>query len=89
MRLVKLFFEAVLPGVVKPLHALWNEIVGFIFLAIAVFMIRPTWKAWRKLEDGGDPGEAIVGLAGGAALMLVGLVFGIHGFMKARKISRS
>ena len=89
MRLVKKFFEIVMPGVIKPLHALWNEIIGFLFLAIAVFMIRPTWKAYQKLSSGGDPGEAIVGLIGGASLLLVGLIFGIHGFLKARRISRS
>jgi hypothetical protein len=89
MRLVRKFFEMVLPGVIKPLHALWNEIIGFLFLAIAVFMIRPTWKAYQKLQAGGDPGEAIVGLIGGAGLLLVGLVFGLHGFWKARRISKN
>lgn len=89
MRLVKKFFEIVMPGVIKPLHALWNEIIGFLFLAIAVFMIRPTWKAYQKFQTDADPGEAIVGLVGGAALMLVGLIFGIHGFWKARRISKS
>ncbi len=89
MRLVKKFFEMVLPGVIKPLHALWNEIIGFLFLAIAVFMIRPTWKAYQKLTAGGDQGEAIVGLIGGAGLLLVGLIFGLHGFWKARRISKS
>jgi ABC-type nickel/cobalt efflux system permease component RcnA len=68
---------------------LWNEIIGFLFLAIAVFMIRPTWKAYQKFQTDAEPGEAIVGLVGGAVLMLVGLIFGIHGFLKARRISRS
>jgi len=89
MRLVKKFFEMVLPGVMKPLHALWNEVLGFLFLAIAVFMVRPTWKAWQKINEGGDDGQAVVGLIGGVALMTVGLIFGIHGFWKARRISRS
>ena len=89
MRLVKKFFEIVMPGVIKPLHALWNEIIGFLFLAIAVFMIRPTWKAYQKLQTDADPSEAIVGLIGGAGLLIVGLIFGIHGFWKARRISKS
>lgn len=89
MRLVKKFLEMVMPGVIKPLHALWNEIIGFLFLAIAVFMIRPTWKAYQKFQTDADPGEAIVGLVGGGALILVGLVFGLQGFWKARRISRS
>ena len=89
MRLVKKFFEIVMPGVIKPLHALWNEIIGFLFLAIAVFMIRPTWKAYQKLQTDADPGAANVGLVGGAGLLLVGLIFGIHGFWKARRISKS
>lgn len=89
MRLVKKFFEIVMPGVIRPLHALWNEIIGFLFLAIAVFMIRPTWKAYQKLQTDAEPGEAIVGLVGGAGLLIVGLIFGIHGFWKARRISKS
>ena len=89
MRLVKKFFEIVMPGVIKPLRALWNEMIGFLFLAIAVFMIRPTWKAYQKLQTDADPGEAIVGLVGGAGLLIVGLIFGIHGFWKARRISKS
>jgi hypothetical protein len=89
MRLVKKFFEIVMPGVIKPLHALWNEIIGFLFLAIAVFMIRPTWKAYQKFQTDANPGEGLVGLVGGGTLIVVGLVFGLHGFWKARRISRS
>lgn len=89
MRLVKKFFEIVMPGVIKPLHALWNEIIGFLFLAIAVFMIRPTWKAYQKFQTDANPGEGLVGLVGGGTLILVGLIFGLHGFWKARRISRS
>ena len=89
MRLVKKFFEIVMPGVIKPLHALWNEIIGFLFLAIAVFMIRPTWKAYQKFQTDANPGEVLVGLVGGGTLILVGLIFGLHGFWKARRISKS
>ena len=89
MRLVKKFFEIVMPGVIKPLHALWNEIIGFLFLAIAVFMIRPTWKAYQKFQTDANPGEGLVGLVGGGTLILVGLIFGLHGFWKARRISKS
>ena len=86
LSLVKKFFQAVVPGVVKPLHALWNEVIGFLFLAFAVVLARPVWRSYRDLDD--DPanlGRLILSLF----FMLVMLAFGIQSFLKARKISRS
>ena len=30
------FMEHVMPGVVRPLRVLWHEIIGFIFIVLAV-----------------------------------------------------
>ena len=30
--LVSKFLSHVMPGIVRPLHALWNEVIGFLFL---------------------------------------------------------
>ena len=42
--LISKFLRHVVPGVVRPLHALWNEVIGFLFIVIAagagVYVIR-------------------------------------------------
>lgn len=75
------FVNHVAPAIIKPLRALWNEIIGFIFLAIAVPVIFGAIRAWRA----GDFTRIL--LAGGFAAMLI--YFGITSFLRARKISRS
>ncbi len=35
MRLIKAFIASFMPGVIKPLHALWNELLAFVFLTLA------------------------------------------------------
>ena len=75
------FLKHVLPGVLKPLRVLWNQIIGFLFLALGtVFAI----KAYRYF-DHGNPGQFLFTI-GGAALMAW---FGLSSFWRARKISRS
>lgn len=86
LTLVKKFFAAVLPGVVKPLHTLWNEVIGFLFVAFGVLLARPVWRNYRELDD--DPAN-LVKLLLSVFFMLVMLGFGIQSFLKARKISKS
>jgi hypothetical protein len=76
-----LFISHVMPGVVRPMRVLWNEIIGFIFLVIAVPIVFGAVRAYRA----GD-GQRMM-IAGAFALML--LYFGITSFLRARKISRS
>ena len=81
-----LFVSHVMPGVVRPMRVLWNEIIGFIFIVLAVAMMPGIVRAWRDLESPtGGTGRLVI--AGGFALML--LYFGISSFLRARKISRS
>ena len=84
--LISTFLRHVVPGVIRPLHALWNEVMGFLFIVIAagagVYVIR----AIRNFE--GD----IEGLFRIVLPALFGLVmgyFGVSSFLRARKISRS
>ena len=86
LTLVKKFFAAVLPGVVKPLHALWNEVIGFLFVAFGVLLARPVWRNYRDLD--GDP-ASMIKLLLSAFFMAVMLGFGIQSFLRARKISKS
>jgi hypothetical protein len=80
------FLSHVMPGIVKPLHALWNEVLGFLFLALGVLLVRPVYLAWKGLD--GDPVNLIrLLLSGFFCLLLLG--FGVQSFLKARRISRS
>jgi len=75
------FLRHVVPAVAKPIHALWNQMIGFLFLSFgAIFALR---TAHYMISN--DPGRAAV--AGVATAIMAW--FGIGSFLKARKISRS
>ena len=80
------FLQTVVPAVVKPLHSLWNEVIGFLFIAFAAILIRPMWRGYHEMQT--DPAHLIKFILT-VFFFLVMLSFGIHAFWKARKISRS
>jgi len=83
---VGLFVSHVVPGVVRPMRVLWNEIIGFVFIVLAIAMVPGMLRAIRELEtERGSPGR--LAIAAGFVLML--LYFGVTSFLRARKISRS
>ncbi len=82
-KLGRKFFDHVLPGVIKPLHALWNEIIGFVFVVLAVTIVVATLRRTANDPDGFWP--MVAGVTFG--LILAG--FGLSSFRRARKISRS
>ena len=85
-QLISKFLSHVLPGVIRPLHALWNEVIGFLFIVFAVVSGFYVIRALRGFE--GD----IEGLFRIVLPALFGLVmgyFGVSSFLRARKISRS
>ena len=71
----------VLPAAVKPVHSLWHEVLGFIFLAVAVYGIS---YLIRKFATLGFGQLAII-----IPLIVVTAVYGVSSFLKARRISRS
>jgi hypothetical protein len=75
------FVRHVVPAVIKPLHALWNEVIGFIFMCMGVVFGFYTVRYAIK----GDSGRLLV--AGMAACLMFG--YGVSSFLRARKISRS
>ncbi|MEJ5367981.1 MAG: hypothetical protein WHT08_06670 [Bryobacteraceae bacterium] len=79
------FLSAVLPGILRPLHSLWNEVLGFLFLLLAVMMVRPVWKGWQEMNQGP---EHVLRFFLSAFMLVVMLGFAIHAFWKARRISR-
>lgn len=71
----------VIPNVIKPLHSLWNEVIGFVFLCLAFI-----FEAWtvRHLKTDDLSHVLTTGLIG-----VVLACFGISAFLKARRITRS
>lgn len=76
------FLQHVLPGVVRPLHILWNQVIGFLFLCLALFALVPAIKEIRKAQT--SPRLFLT-----VPFVLIMAGFGISSFLRARKISRS
>jgi hypothetical protein len=85
-RLIKQFFGHVLPGVMRPLRILWNEVIGFLFLAIAGLSTPAVLRSYRDLDKpSGSPVRLFVSLL----FALIMVYFGVTSFLRARKIGRS
>ncbi|MBI5281778.1 MAG: hypothetical protein HY858_08870 [Candidatus Solibacter usitatus] len=87
--MLRKFIQSFLPAVIKPLHSLWNQMIGFLFLVIGLVAIRPTWIRYSHWTS--DKGEFsdLAAFICGAIFVALGLGFGLHGFWKARRISRT
>ncbi len=84
--MIKKFFQHVIPGILKPLRVLWNEVIGFLFLAFAVWSVP---SAYRNIRDfRGDPDSLFRAILS-CVFALIMIYFGVTSFMRARKISRS
>jgi hypothetical protein len=85
------FIKHIVPAVVKPMHSLWNEVIGFFFLCFAVvFVVRTI--SYYKIYTQAPPALAFEELTRVVVTGFFGVVmagFGISAFLRARKISRS
>jgi hypothetical protein len=84
--MINRFLGHVLPGIIRPMHALWNEVIGFIFIVLAVWAAPSAWRNIR-LVNGNSESFFKAAISVGFALLMA--YFGISSFLKARKISRS
>ncbi|HMD50124.1 MAG TPA: hypothetical protein VKG79_13540 [Bryobacteraceae bacterium] len=75
----KKFLGHVVPGVIRPIHILWNQVIGFFFIVLAAIF---GYRAFQAKEHTG------LQLVGGAFALLMAC-YGISSFWKARKISKS
>jgi hypothetical protein len=76
-----MFIKHVVPAITKPARALWNEVIGFLFLCIAgMFGIQAVRSATHH-----ELGRTL--LAGFCTLLLGW--YGVSSFLRARRISRS
>ncbi|MFB3826261.1 MAG: hypothetical protein ACE15B_05805 [Bryobacteraceae bacterium] len=82
----RLFLREVLPAVLKPARTLWHEVIGFLFLSIAIIFL---FSGIRYLREFDGSAGAVIRL--GMVVFCVGLMgfFGITSFLRARKISKS
>lgn len=77
----KQFLSFVIPGVIKPLRVLWNEMIAFIFCCLGVIPLPGAYRAWQQGET--------FRLCLTGFFCIVMLYFGITSFFRAKKINRS
>jgi hypothetical protein len=85
------FLQHIVPAIVKPMHSLWNEVVGFFFLCFAaVFGFRTItyYRIFTQAPSAAAFGE-LTRVVVTAFFAVVMAAFGISAFLRARKISRS
>jgi CDP-diglyceride synthetase len=80
------FVKHVLPGVIRPLRVLWNQIIGFVFLVLAAWAMPRTVHSVRDFN--GDPESFFHLLLSTVFVILMG-GFGLYSFWRARKVPRS
>lgn len=81
-----LFVSHVVPGVLRPMRVLWNEIIGFVFIVLAIMGVPSLVRALRDMDTPqASPGRLILSLL----FVLAMAYFGITSFLRARRISRS
>jgi hypothetical protein len=85
-QLLREFIRHVAPHIIKPLRIVWNQIIGFLFLTFAIVPIPRTVRAWKEFTESGD---GLFRVVVSAIFILMMASFGIHSFLRARKISRS
>ena len=86
MGLVRQFLGHVLPGVMRPLRILWNQMIGFVFV---VFAVAATPSIVRSIQALDTPQGSLLRVLLVVAFAGLMAYFGISSFLKARKISRS
>jgi hypothetical protein len=83
---IQQFLSHVLPGVIRPIRILWNEMIGFMFVCLGIIPLFSAVKAYREFDAGREgPGRLLVILFFSGIM----LYFGLSSFMRARRISRN
>ena len=78
---VKQFLDHVVPGVVKPMRVLWNEMIGFIFICLGLLPIPSAWRAYTEQE--------VFRMLLTSSFSVIMLYFGLTSFLRAKKINRN
>ncbi len=80
------FLGFVVPAVLKPARTLWHEVIGFLFLSLAIIFV---FSGFRAIRDFDGSIGAILRLAMLAFCVCLLGGYGISSFRRARRISRS
>ena len=83
------FLKHVIPAIIKPIHALWNEVVGFFFLCFAVGFGVSLVRGILAFGASGTGGKELLRIVLLGFFTIMMAWFGISSFLKARRISRS
>jgi hypothetical protein len=75
------FIKHVVPAIAKPARALWNEVIGFIFICLGISFAFTVVRYVRR-------GEAFQIIVCSIATLVM-FYYGVSSFLRARKISRS
>lgn len=84
--MLRQFARHILPGVIRPMRVLWNEVIGFVFVVLALWSVRSSINAYREFD--GDM-DSIFRLAMTWFFTILMAGFGVHSFLRARRIGRS
>jgi hypothetical protein len=79
------FARHTLPVAMRPARILWHQMIGFLFLVLAVAPARFEYKAIMSFQGDARSWVSVI-MAG--IFILVMTAYGISSFAKARKISR-
>jgi uncharacterized membrane protein len=80
------FLEHVMPGVIRPLRVLWHEVIGFIFIVLAVIFGSSAIRNYHLVQT---QEISFLRLAASFFLPVLMAYFGITSFLRARRASRS
>ena len=85
------FVKHVVPAIVKPARTLWNEVIGFVFMCLAVMFGFRAGRLYLDFSRGAteNANTDLGRFALAAFCTLLMLYFGVTSFLRARKISRS
>ena len=86
MGLIRTFLASVLPGIMKPLRVLWNEIIAFFFFVMAVIAVPATYRAIRDFNGELEVLGRIF-LTGTFAVVMGG--YGVYSFFRARRVGKT
>ncbi len=84
--MIRKFIRHVVPGIIRPVHILWNQVIGFLFIVLAIGTVPSIFRAWREFDGEGKDFWRL-GLTLAFGVIMGG--YGVSSFLRARKISRS
>ena len=80
------FFRHVVPQVARPIHSLWNQMIGFLFICLALMGGSAVFRIYRHFD--GSP-ESLFRLILASFFVVIMALYGVTSLLRARKISRS